>query len=570
MIAAALNSSSVSELLLALATWLTAWSGLDPAMPLELGRRFAMISLSHGTTFVMLLSVLVSASFVLGLDKEGRRQAVIVALVASLVLPLKILAQPRLPAECFSSLLPSAWILCGFAVAALLIHKKPSGETAPDTIISLPLLIACGGVTFFSVIPGLPAAGLALALAAFCRRPAAQAWELALAAALPGWGLWAFHSGREWSADVSAGPSPLIMVVTLMLLVFSGLLLLPRLVTRLSGWGLRWSAWAALLLSLLMMWLINRQMPHQQRFCEVMGTGAEVQFWCDPVEADRFAKIVFDEFAATDLELSLYKPESELSRLNRDAAQHDFVCSERLWQNLVAAEQAWKLSQGSFDVTVGPLMRLWGFYGKKKSEPSEAEIDEVLKRTGFQYVRLDHARHTCRFLKPGIEIDLGGIAKGLAVDRAVEKLQKAGCRRGLVDLAGNLRVFGPPPPHAGAYAIGVKDPRDKNAVLASMKLLNQSTSTSGSYERFVIYQGKKWPHILDPHNGRPKLGADSVSIVCPSALWADILSTTLFVAGPEAAAAFEPVAGPISFLWVDLQEGAPAKIVRGGSSFIQP
>ncbi len=569
MIAAALNSPSISEILLSLLTWLTAWAGLDPVLVLDLGRRFAMLSLSHGTEFVLFLSMSIIAAAMIFRDAESRRPLALAVLVAILVLPLKSLVLPHLPAVLSSSLLPAAWILCGFAVAALLIHKKPAGDTSPSKI-SLPLALTCGSVTFLAVLPGLPAGGLILAIAVLSRQAPAQAWRLAIAASLPGLVALAINSGRLWSADVSASPLPGVLVTVLMLLVFSGILLLPRLWQRLPRWGLRWTAWSALILSLLMMWLINRQMPHQQRAWAVMGTGAEVQFWCDPVEADRLAKIVFDEFAATDLELSLYKPESELNRLNHEAAERDFVCGERLWQNLVAAEQAWKLSGGAFDVSVGPLMRLWGFYGKKNTEPSETEINEVLKRTGFQFVRLDHARHTCRFLRPGIVIDLGGIAKGLAVDRAVEQLQKAGCRRGLVDLAGNLRVFGPPPPNAVAYAIGVKDPRDKNAVLAAMNLWNQSTSTSGSYERFVIYQGKKWPHIIDPRNGRPKLGADSVSIVCPSAMWADILSTTLFVAGPDAAAAFEPVAGPISFLWVDLPEGAPVKLIRGGKSFELP
>ncbi|MEN9361414.1 MAG: hypothetical protein RL095_2949 [Verrucomicrobiota bacterium] len=570
MTAASWASSSASEFLLALLSWLAAWSGLDPVLLLEFGRNFVLVPTSPGLRLAMLLSVLVVAATMLLRDRGFRLPLALSFAGAALTIPVQRLLAPLLPADCSATGLSAAWALCFFAVIALLIHKKPAAASseAPPPSLLLPLL--CGASTVAAVIPGLPAAGLALAAAALGRHSPAAAWKLAAAAALPGLSLHALQAAGEWRGNVFASPSPVILSVVMMGLVFAGLLIWPRLLRGLEDCGLRWTAWAALVLALAMMWAMNRHMPHQQRVMEVMGTGAEVQFWCNPVEADRLAKIAFDEFAATDLELSLYKPESELSRLNREAAERDFPCGERLWRNLVAAEQAWKLSGGAFDVTIGPLMRLWGFYGKRNSEPDEAEINEVLKRTGFHHVRLDHARKTCRFLRPGVEIDLGGIAKGLAVDRAVELLQQAGCRRGLVDLAGNLRVFGPPPPHAPAYAIGVKDPRDKSAVLASAQLLEQSTSTSGSYERFVIYQGRKWPHIIDPRTGRPRLGADSVSIVCPSAMWADILSTTLFVAGPEAAAPFEAVAGPISFLWVELPSGAPVKAIRGGGAFQQP
>ena len=265
----------------------------------------------------------------------------------------------------------------------------------------------------------------------------------------------------------------------------------------------------------------------------MMGTRAAVAFYGDREEAENAAKAVRETFLRIQGICNLFDPASELSRLNATAAEKPFVCSEELWEVLTAAREAYEFSEGAFDITAKPLMDLWGFYRKRgDSLPSAAEIAEAKKRIGLNWVVFDDAHRSVRFPVPGMSFDLGGIAKGFAVDKAAEAVLALGVRRGIIDLGGNLRVLPEPPPGRTHYRIAIRDPHGGHAVLErKLEMLDQSVATSGDYERFVVIQGRKYAHIMNVATGEPATGMLAVTVVAPSALRADIYSTTAFIRG---------------------------------------
>lgn len=217
---------------------------------------------------------------------------------------------------------------------------------------------------------------------------------------------------------------------------------------------------------------------------------------------------------------------------------------------LLESRKAYAFSDGAFDITSKPLMDLWGFYQKRGgSLPTELEIAEAQSRVGLNKVIFNDDDRSVKFTVPGMSFDLGGIAKGYAVDRAFEAVSKFGIRRGVINLGGNLRLFPEPPPGRNAYRVGVRNPENKSELLEeTLELCNVSLSTSGDYERFVTIGGVQYGHIMNPVTGRPTQGTHSVTVIAPSALLADWLSTAIFLQGEALAHRAESSFGGVAVL----------------------
>ena len=179
-------------------------------------------------------------------------------------------------------------------------------------------------------------------------------------------------------------------------------------------------------------------------------------------------------------------------------------------------------------------MRAWGFLGGKPHVPGDSEATAAAARVGAQRVHLDPKTRVLKFDRPDVRIDLGGIAKGYAVDVAAESLRAHGVKNALVDLTGNMFAIGHPP-GADGWRIGIRDPRDRMPYFGRIHLSNEGISTSGKYEQFVAASGTTYGHIMDPRTGRPADGLISVTLVSPSAYTTDAWDTPLFVLGPAAA-----------------------------------
>ena len=276
--------------------------------------------------------------------------------------------------------------------------------------------------------------------------------------------------------------------------------------------------------------------PKQYRmFFGAMGTRACCTFYTtDPQKAEKAFAAVEREFDRVGKVCSVHDRRSELSRLNREAGKGFFVCSDLMWTVLTEARRAYKASDGAFDITIKPLMDLRGFYRRQDKLPSDAEIAETLERVGMDKVEWDDARHAVHFTVPGMAFDLGGVAKGHALDLAAAAVQKLGIRCGVIDLGGNLYLLPDPPPGKAFYNIGIRSPSGKGDSKTVLELPGScAVATSGSYERFVELEGKRYGHIVDPATGNAPYLARSATAVAPTAIESDWLSSTVFLRGEK-------------------------------------
>ena len=270
-----------------------------------------------------------------------------------------------------------------------------------------------------------------------------------------------------------------------------------------------------------------------------MGTIATLTLYTGVEEFAEALKIVRGQFDLITALADVRDPRSELARLNNEAAQAPFFCTPLMWELLTESRTAYRLSEGAFDVTVKPLLDHWGFYSRKiKKIPPASETAGVKEQTGFSKLIFDEEKHAIRFPAKGFAIDLGGIAKGCAIELAAQKLIEKGFTRGVIDLGGNLRLLPEPPPGKKFYSIGIRRPSKKNGgVMPEVLRLkgNCAVSSSGDYERFVVLEGKSFGHILDPATGVPAPGKVAVTAVASSGTCSDWLSTAVYLRGKKLA-----------------------------------
>lgn len=225
---------------------------------------------------------------------------------------------------------------------------------------------------------------------------------------------------------------------------------------------------------------------------------------------------------------------SDVCRINAQAGKNPVRVDGDILAMLLLAKKYNELSEGAFDVTVGPLMDLWGFGGNNPHIPSPDQIQAALAYVGSKDLVLNEQDQTAFLRRKGMKLDLGAVAKGYATEKALQALQNMGIKKALIDAGGNIRVLGQNA-HNTPWRIGIKDPRKSDAIVAVLPLVDTSAVTSGDYYRFFESGGKRYHHILDPRSGYPASRNMSVTVVTKDAGVADILSTVFFVHSPEKA-----------------------------------
>jgi FAD:protein FMN transferase len=279
-----------------------------------------------------------------------------------------------------------------------------------------------------------------------------------------------------------------------------------------------------------------------ERTGDAMGaTYSIVLYGYDRVKMEAAVDAAFDEVGRLDAMLSNYRAASEWSEVNRRAADAPFKVSPELFQLLSACLAYSRESEGAFDITVGPLMKLWGFYKGFGRLPRRAEVAAVLPKVGYRHVHLDADVGTVWFDRSGVELDPGGIGKGYAVDRMVDVLRKQGFEIALV--AGSdssIYGMGAPPTESKGWRVGIKDPRNAHRTVAETFLKDMSMSTSGSYEKFFRANGRIYAHIMDPRTGYPAQGSLSVSVIAPRTIDSEAWAKPYFVNGRQWAARHKP------------------------------
>jgi thiamine biosynthesis lipoprotein len=268
-----------------------------------------------------------------------------------------------------------------------------------------------------------------------------------------------------------------------------------------------------------------------------MGTYANVTVFApDSAAAWPEVREAQNTFVRVDSLMSNWTTTSEVAHLNREAGTDTVQVQTEVAWVLEAALAVGAQSHGAFDITVEPLVRLWGFLGGTPHVPDAKEIAAARERTGLKLVDFNAANRSLAFRRDDVRIDLGGIAKGYGVDAAARTLKKRGVVNAMVEISGNITLLGHPP-ERDVWTVGIRDPWDRIPYVGVLSLRDRSVATSGKYEQFVDVGGHKYGHILDPRTGWPAEGLLSVTVVAPSAMEADAWGTALFAMGPAAAKA---------------------------------
>lgn len=264
----------------------------------------------------------------------------------------------------------------------------------------------------------------------------------------------------------------------------------------------------------------------------IMGTRIEVEIWSDDRDqAEKIISGVMKEMHRIDLRMSTHKNNSELSRINNNAV-HEWVTTDgELFDLIRYSVEMSEQTRGAFDVTYASVGRYYDY--RKKQKPDKETITRLLGNINYRNIELDSKKKQIRFSNKAVYIDLGGIAKGYAVDRSIEYLISNGVKHAIVTAGGDSRILGDR--RGRPWYLGIRHPRSRSEVIARMPVINEAVSTSGDYERYFEQDGVRYHHILNPQTGDSARAVSSVTVIGKEAIRTDALSTGLFVMGIEKA-----------------------------------
>jgi thiamine biosynthesis lipoprotein len=261
-----------------------------------------------------------------------------------------------------------------------------------------------------------------------------------------------------------------------------------------------------------------------------MGTEVSVQLWHDDKSSgDAAVEAVFAEMLRIDELMSTYREDSRISLINREAAVHPVPAGTELYDLIVRSLDISILTHGAFDITFDSIGQHYDFPHSQRPDPET--IEEELGRIDYRFVETDPSTESIHFLQQGVRINLGGIAKGYAVERGAGVLRNLGVRHAIVTAGGDSRLLGDR--RGQPWLVGVRDPRKEGEVAIRIPLENEAISTSGDYERYFEEDGQRYHHIIKPATGESANGIHSATIVGPDAVITDALSTSVFVMGVD-------------------------------------
>jgi thiamine biosynthesis lipoprotein len=286
----------------------------------------------------------------------------------------------------------------------------------------------------------------------------------------------------------------------------------------------------ALLLALLLLLPTMVRAEWFQREAAIMGTRIAVELWSeDPELAQRAMDAVIAEMRRTDELMSTYKPDSQLSQVNAHAFERPVQVDADIIAVVERGLEMSRLSGGAFDLTYASVGYLYDYRAHQR--PTGQQIEAALPGVDYRQVQVDRNARTIRFLRQGVRIDVGGIAKGYAVDRSIERLRDLGIRHAMVTAGGDTGLLGDR--RGKPWVVGIRDPRNEGRMVTRLPLADEAISTSGDYERYFEEDGVRYHHILVPGTGKPARTVRSATVLGPNATLTDGLSTSVFVLGVE-------------------------------------
>ena len=262
----------------------------------------------------------------------------------------------------------------------------------------------------------------------------------------------------------------------------------------------------------------------------MMGTEVSVYLWSDDLESGQAAlEAVYREADRIDRLMSTYKDTSEISNINRHAAESSLVVSDELYALIRRSVEVSELTEGAFDITYESVGQHFDF--RERQRPDEDTVALELPNIDYRYLQLDHETSAVGFAQSGVLINLGGIAKGYVVEQGVKILRSMGISNAIVTAGGDTRLLGDR--RGRPWMVGIRDPRKDGKVAISIPLADEAISTSGDYERFFDEDGVRYHHIIHPSTGTPASGVHSATVFGPDAVTTDALSTSVFVMGVD-------------------------------------
>ncbi len=267
------------------------------------------------------------------------------------------------------------------------------------------------------------------------------------------------------------------------------------------------------------------------RTLKLMGSRFDITVVAaDSARADQYIEMAVNEINRIERIISSWDPDTETSDINRNAGIRPVQVDPELFGLIERSIAISRLTDGAFDISYAAMDKIWKFDGSMKEMPSEEAIKASVSKVGYQNIILDKA-HSTVFLKlPGMKIGFGGIGKGYAADKAKALLMKAGVSAGIINASGDMNTWGKQP-DGKEWEIGITNPLDKNKVFGVFPLSQGAVVTSGTYEKYVTFNGKRYSHIIDPKTGYPTTGIISATVFAPKAELADALATSVFVMG---------------------------------------
>jgi thiamine biosynthesis lipoprotein len=263
---------------------------------------------------------------------------------------------------------------------------------------------------------------------------------------------------------------------------------------------------------------------------DLMGTRVSVDLWADDEARGReLVAMVLEDYQRIDREMSTYKPDSEISRVNDHAAEMPVAVSDELFSLIKISLDLSAASHGAFDITYDSVGYLYDF--REHKHPTDSQISEHLGAVDYRHVILDPNARTVRFTQPGVRINLGGIAKGYTVEHAGRLLREKGVEHALLNAGGDTRVIGDR--RGKPWVIAMQHPRDSSKIVTKLPIEDEAFSTAGDYERFFEEDGHRYHHVINPSTGKPTEGILTVAVLGPDGTMTDGLDTAIFVLGVE-------------------------------------
>lgn len=270
-----------------------------------------------------------------------------------------------------------------------------------------------------------------------------------------------------------------------------------------------------------------------KRSLKLMGSSFEITVVANnQSEADNYIDLAINEIRRIEKRISSWDPKSETSAINRNAGIAPVKVSTELFGLIKRAIRISKITDGAFDISYASMDRIWKFDGSMQSMPTETEIKSSVAKVGYKNVVLNEQASTVFLTKKGMKIGFGAVGKGYAADKAKQLLMKKGVKAGIINASGDMNTWGKQP-NGKEWQVAITNPMNKNKAFALLPINEGAVVTSGDYQKFVRFEGKRYAHIIDPRSGYPATGIISVTVFAPAAELADALATSVFVMGIE-------------------------------------